>query len=92
MRDEETVYDENGNEVLPEDRDYLEQQAKMREQRDWEQRWFQPTADSDRLDMQETIRRLEDACVRAADAIELHVASPRAMARIRRALKMWPSG
>jgi hypothetical protein len=75
MRDEETIYDENGNEVLPEDRDYLEQQATMRAQRDWEQRWFRPTADSDRLDMQETIRRLEDACVRAADAIELHVAS-----------------
>lgn len=45
-----------------------------------------------RLALQQTIRALEDACLAAANAIELHVARPRAVQRVRNALKLWPSG
>ena len=90
MRDEETVYDENGL------RSCLKMETTWSNRRRCASNATGSTAGSaqrlTRQQVQATLRELEDSCVRAANAIKLHVASPRAVLRIRNALKLWPSG
>jgi hypothetical protein len=90
--DEEKIIDENGNEVLESDRDFLYQQAQTREQRDWEARWFFATDDPQKQAFQRQLRDLQTMCLRAATAIEMHWISPRAYEAIRKAIQLWPSG
>lgn len=82
------VIDFAGQVVRPGQPDYLYWRALAAAQIEWAQHWVLPEGNSHREEQLQNIEVVENHLLRAAQAIEMGMASPYAMERLRTALKL----